>query len=196
MRFSAGTKLGTYEIVDLLGKGGMGEVYRAFDSKLKRQVAIKVLPDGFSHDAQLRFQREAEVLASLNNPHIAAIYNLEDFGQSRFLVLELVEGDTVADRVARGPIPTNESLDIARQVAEALEAAHEKGITHRDLKPANIKITPGGNVKVLDFGLAKVLTDESVRADLSVTITIGVSRELMILGTPAYMSPEQSHVLS
>ena len=190
MAFSAGTRLGPYEIVELLGKGGMGEVYRARDSKLKREVAIKVLPDRFSQDAELRFQREAEVLASLNHPHIAAIYDLADFGPSRFLVLELVEGDTLADRVARGPIPVKESLVIASQVAEALEAAHEKGVTHRDLKPANIKITPDGNVKVLDFGLAKVLTDDAAGVDLSQVPT--VTREGVILGTPAYMSPEQA----
>ncbi len=187
--FSAGTKLGTYEIVGLLGAGGMGEVYRARDSKLKREVAIKVLPAGFSHDSESRLQREAEVLALLNHPHIAAIYDLADFGSSRFLVLELVEGDTLADRVARGPIPMNESLVIARQVAEALEAAHEKGITHRDLKPANIKITPDGNVKVLDFGLAKVLTDDASGAP---TLTVSETRAGVILGTPGYMSPEQA----
>ncbi|HYM10119.1 MAG TPA: protein kinase [Bryobacterales bacterium] len=194
MAFAAGTRLGTYEIVGLLGKGGMGEVYRARDSKLKREVAIKVLPEGFSRQAEQRFQREAEVLASLNHPHIAAIYDLADSGNGRFLILELVEGDTLADRVARGPIPVNESLEIARQVAEALEAAHEKGILHRDLKPANVKITPDGNVKVLDFGLAKVLTDDDDGVDLSQerTVTIGGSREVLILGTPAYMSPEQA----
>ena len=138
MNFIAGTKLGTYDIVSPLGSGGMGEVYRARDSKLKREVAIKVLPDAFSHDAErvARFQREAEVLASLNHPHIAAIYDLGNFGESRFLVLELVEGETLADRIARGRITIEESLVIAKQIAEAFEAAHEKGITHRDLKPA------------------------------------------------------------
>ena len=154
MTLNAGTKLGNYEIVGSLGAGGMGEVYRARDSKLKREVAIKVLPDAFARDAErvARFQREAEVLASLNHPHIAAIHDLAEFGESRFLVLELVEGETLADRIARGPIPIDESLAIAKQIAEALEAAHEKGITHRDLKPANIKLANGGNVKVLDFG--------------------------------------------
>src|SRR5688500_10405479 len=136
----------------------MGEVYRARDSKLKREVAIKSLPEGFAHDSErlARFQREAEVLASLSHPNIAAIYDLADHGTSRFLVLELVEGDNLADRIGRGAIPIEDALPIAKQIAEALEAAHEKGITHRDLKPANIKITPEGNVKVLDFGLAKV----------------------------------------
>src|SRR5712691_1335908 len=158
MTFSAGTKLGTFEIVGPLGSGGMGEVYRAKDSKLKREVAIKLLPDELSRDAErvARFQREAEVLASLNHPHIAAIYDLARFGESRFLVLELVEGETLADRIARGPIPINEALPIAKQIAEALEAAHEKGIIHRDLKPANIKVRSDGTVKVLDFGLAKL----------------------------------------
>ena len=157
MTFSTGTKLGTYEIVGPLGAGGMGEVYRARDSRLKREVAIKVLPDAFSRDAErvARFQREAEILASLNHPHIAAIYDLADFGESRFLVLELVEGETLAERIGRGPIPIEESLVIAKQIAEAFEAAHEKGITHRDLKPANVKITPDSNVKVLDFGLRR-----------------------------------------
>src|SRR5437660_8379135 len=157
MTFTAGTKLGTYEIVGPLGKGGMGEVYRARDTKLKREVAIKVLPDAFARDADrvARFQREAEVLASLNHPHIAAVYDFVDLADSRFLVLELVEGETLADRIARGPIPIKEALAIAKQIAEALEAAHEKGIIHRDLKPANIKITADGSAKVLDFGLAK-----------------------------------------
>src|SRR3989441_7636332 len=146
MTLKTGTKLGTYEIVGPLGVGGMGEVYRAKDSKLKREIAIKVLPEAFSQDAERisRFQREAEVLASLNHPHIAAIYDLGSFGDSRFLVLELVEGDTLGDRIARGAIPLNEALSIASQIAEALEAAHEKGVIHRDLKPANIKLTIDG----------------------------------------------------
>src|ERR1051325_6364546 len=155
MTLSAGTKLGAYEIVELLGKGGMGEVYRARDSKLKREVAIKVLPEQFSRDSEARFEREAEILAALNHPHIAAIYDLAEFGGSHLLILELVEGDTLSDRIKRGPISLHAALAIAGQVAEALEAAHEKGIVHRDLKPANIKITPSANVKVLDFGLAK-----------------------------------------
>ena len=192
MTFSAGTRLGAYEIGELLGKGGMGEVYRARDAKLKREVAIKVLPEQFSRDAELRFQREAEILASLNHPHVAAIYDLAEFGAARVLVLELVEGDTLADRIDRGPIPLQESLAIARQVAEALEAAHEKGIIHRDLKPANIKITPENKVKVLDFGLAKVLTGDPGVVDMSQARTVtGGGREVAILGTPAYMSPEQ-----
>jgi len=151
MTFKTGTKFGTYEIVEALGAGGMGEVYRATDSRLKRDIAIKVLPDAFSLDAEsiARFQREAEVLASVNHPHIAAIYDLGSLEGSRFLILEFVEGDTLADRIARGAIPLNEALSIASQIAEALEAAHEKGIIHRDLKPADIKLTIDGNVKVL-----------------------------------------------
>src|SRR6266481_4533993 len=140
MTLPIGTQLGSHEITALLGKGGMGEVYRARDTKLKRDVAIKILPDEFSRDPERvsRFQREAEVLASLNHPHIAAIYDLAQFGESRFLVLELVEGETLAERLYRGPVPLDEALRIAKQIAEALEAAHEKGIIHRDLKPANI----------------------------------------------------------
>src|SRR6516225_2580446 len=158
MSVDVGRRLGLYEITALLGKGGMGEVYRARDTKLKRDVAIKTLPDEFSHDADRlsRFQREAEVLASLNHPNIAAIYDLQEAEGARFLVLELVEGETLADRIARGPIPVEEALDIAKHICETLEAAHEKGIIHRDLKPANVKITPDGKVKVLDFGLAKI----------------------------------------
>src|SRR5438128_10311898 len=158
MSLVAGTRLGAYEILSAIGAGGMGEVYRARDTKLGRDVALKVIPDTFALDPDrlARFQREAQVLASLNHPHIAAIYGFEDSGETHALVLELVEGETLADRIARGPIPLDEALPIAKQIAEALEAAHEQGIIHRDLKPANIKVTPGGAVKVLDFGLAKL----------------------------------------
>jgi eukaryotic-like serine/threonine-protein kinase len=189
-----GTQLGTYEITALLGKVGMGEVYRARDTKLKREVAIKILPDEFSSDAAgrvSRFQREAEVLASLNHPNIAAIYDLQKAGDKRFLVLELVEGETLAERIARGALPLEEASAIARQVAEALEAAHEIGIVHRDLKPANIKITRDGTVKVLDFGLAKVRQVGNVDPSEAAT-NLTVSKPGMILGTPAYMSPEQA----
>jgi len=157
MTLTIGSQLGSHEIIGLLGKGGMGEVYRARDLKLKREVAIKVLPDEFSFDTDrvARFQLEAEVLASLNHPSIAAIYDVQEAQGMRFLVLELVVGETLADRIARGPIPVEETLAIAKQIAEALEAAHERGIIHRDLKPANVKVTPDGKVKVLDFGLAK-----------------------------------------
>lgn len=195
MTLNAGTKLGTYEIVELLGAGGMGEVYRARDPKLKRDVAIKVLPNEFSRDAERlsRFQREAEVLASLNHPQIAAIYDLVQFGDSRALVLELVEGETLANRIARGSIPVNECLEMAKQIAEALEAAHEKGVTHRDLKPANIKITPRGAIKVLDFGLAKVVPQEGSGIDSSQAPTRPLKTgEGVILGTIGYMSPEQA----
>src|SRR6516162_7361272 len=159
MALPIGTKLGSHEITALLGKGGMGEVYRARDLKLKREVAIKILPDEFSLDPDRvsRFQREAEVLASLNHPNIAGIYDLEKENNATFLVLELVEGETLADRIKRGPLQVEEALQIGKSICEALEAAHENGVIHRDLKPANIKITADGKVKVLDFGLAKAI---------------------------------------
>src|SRR5438128_2116059 len=159
MNIIAGKVIGSSEVLSIVGRGGMGEVYRARDTKLKREVAIKILPEEFNRDPErlARFQREAEVLASLNHPNIAAIYDLEEAEGSRLLVLEFVEGETLAERIARGAIPVEEALDIARKICEALEAAHEKGITHRDLKPANIKVTPDGKVKVLDFGLAKAI---------------------------------------
>ena len=174
MALTIGTQLGSYEITALLGQGGMGEVYRATDKKLKRNVAIKILPDGFSNDADRlsRFQREAEVLASLNHPNIAAIYDLQEANGTRFLVLELVEGETLADRIQRGPIPIEEALKIAHSMCEALEAAHEKGVIHRDLKPANVKITPDGKVKLLDFGLAKVLEQGAGSSNFSDSPTL------------------------
>jgi eukaryotic-like serine/threonine-protein kinase len=176
-----GTKLGTYEVKSLLGKGGMGEVYRARDTRLKRDVAIKILPEEFSRDAHRvsRFQREAEVLASLNHPNIATIYDLQEANGSRFLILELVEGETLADRIARGPIPVDEAMTISKQIVEALDAAHERGIVHRDLKPGNIMIAKSG-VKVLDFGLARSGQDETV-----------LTESHIVMGTPAYMAPEQ-----
>jgi serine/threonine protein kinase len=153
MSVTSGTRLGPYEIVAPLGSGGMGEVYRARDTKLRREVALKVLPDTFAADPErlVRFTREARVLATLNHPNIAAIYGVEDSGAVHALVLELVEGPTLADRIAAGPIPIAEAAQIASQITEALEAAHEKGIVHRDLKPANVKVTPDDRVKVLDF---------------------------------------------
>src|SRR5437773_9142384 len=159
MSLSAGTRLGPYEILSALGAGGMGEVYRAHDTKLNRDVALKILPDAFASDPDrlARFTREAQTLAALNHSHIAHIHGLEDAGGVRALVMELVEGEDLAERIARGPIPLDEALPIARQIAEALEAAHEQGIIHRDLKPANIKVRDDGTVKVLDFGLAKAL---------------------------------------
>ena len=202
MTLSAGTRLGPYEIVAPLGVGGMGEVYRAADSTLKRQVAIKVLPPGLASDPDrlARFQREAEVLASLNHPQIAAVYGLEQGSNMKALVMELVEGPTLADRIARGPLALDEALPIARQIAEALDAAHAKGIVHRDLKPANIKVRDDGTVKVLDFGLAKLSDPETPGSpgdsdpSQSPTLTSPAARTGLgvILGTAAYMSPEQA----
>ena len=191
-----GKTLGRYQITNQIGKGGMGEVYQAKDQTLGRDVAIKVLPDEFAKDADrvARFQREAKLLASLNHPNIAAIYGLEESCGTKFLVLELVEGDTLADRIRAGPIPVEEALKLALQIAEALEAAHEKGIIHRDLKPANIKVTPDGKVKVLDFGLAKAFAGEQAELNLSNSPTLSEAATLqgVILGTAAYMSPEQA----
>jgi hypothetical protein len=193
MSVSVGTRLGPYEIVGGLGAGGMGEVYRARDSRLGREVAIKVLPAAFSADPDrlARFEREARLLAALNHPHIGAIYGIEEDGGVRALVLELVEGETLAERCQR-PIPLAEALGIGRQIAEALDAAHQRGIVHRDLKPANVKIALDGNVKVLDFGLAKAAAPESSSADLSATAAFDGTREGIILGTAGYMSPEQA----
>src|SRR5262249_27752882 len=156
---SSRSRLGPYEVVAAIGAGGMGEVYRARDTKLNRDVAIKILAEAFAVDAErlARFKREAQVLASLNHPNIAAIYGFEDSAGVHALILELVDGPTLADHIAQGPMPLDEALPIARQISEALEAAHEKGVIHRDLKPANIKLTTDGAVKVLDFGLAKLL---------------------------------------
>ncbi|MDO8680153.1 MAG: serine/threonine-protein kinase [Acidobacteriota bacterium] len=201
MALDPGTRLGVYEVVALLGAGGMGEVYRARDTKLNRDVAIKVLLPSVAGDPDrlARFSREAQVLASLNHPNIAHIHGLEESGGVTALILELVEGEDLAQRIARGPIPIDEALPIARQVAEALEAAHEQGIIHRDLKPANIKVRPDGTVKVLDFGLAKAVdppagTAAAAALANSPTLTspammTGVG---VILGTAAYMSPEQA----
>jgi serine/threonine-protein kinase len=193
-----GTRLGTYEIAAQIGAGGMGEVYRALDTNLGRHVAIKILPDTFAHDPErlARFEREAKTLASLNHPNIAQVYGLEKADGIRALVMELVEGPTLADRIAQGPVPVDEALPIARQIAEALEAAHEKGIVHRDLKPANIKLRPDGTVKVLDFGLAKAADPAgvgSVVTSMSPTITTpAMTQAGVLLGTAAYMSPEQA----
>jgi len=159
MSLTAGMRIGPYEVTSPLGEGGMGVVFRARDVKLQRDVALKLLPDHFAEDSDrlARFQREAQVLASLNHPNIAQIYGLEDSAAQRCIVMELVEGKTLDDRLRRGPIPIEETLHVARQVCEALEAAHEKGIIHRDLKPANIKLTPDGKVKVLDFGFLSIV---------------------------------------
>src|SRR5271169_1880456 len=162
MTLTPGTRLGVYEVVAQIGAGGMGEVYRAHDTRLNRDVALKVLPEAFSRDMErmARFEREAKVLASLNHTNIAAIYGFEESGPIRALVMELVEGPTLADRIRGGAIPVDEALPIARQVADAVEYAHDKNVIHRDLKPANIKVKTDGTVKVLDFGLAKALSDE------------------------------------
>src|SRR5262245_38296968 len=191
MALSTGQRFGPYEIIGLLGAGGMGEVYRARDAKLNRDVAIKVLPDLVAADAErlARFTREAQTLAALNHPNIAHIHGFEE----RALVMELVEGEDLAARIARGRLPLAETLPIASQIAEALEAAHEKGIVHRDLKPANVKVRPDGMVKVLDFGLAKSLNTESEQhVDNSPTRTSNATQHGVVLGTAAYMSPEQA----
>jgi serine/threonine protein kinase/Tol biopolymer transport system component len=187
----AGTRLGHYEIQSPLGRGGMGEVWQARDSRLRRQVAVKMLPEALAHDPDrlARLEREAELLATLNHPNIAAIYGLEEHAGTRFLILELVEGGTLDDRILRGAVPVDEALALAAQIAQAIEAAHDKGVVHRDLKPANIKVTRDGQIKVLDFGLAKALAPlpgEVATAEMRLTQT-GV-----VMGTPAYMSPEQA----
>ena len=195
MIMQPGIQLGHYTILSALGKGGMGEVWRARDTKLGRDVAIKTLPGEFAEDSDrlARFEREARMLAALNHPHIAAIHGFERADGVQFLVLELVEGDTLADRIARGPIPVEESIKLAIQIAEALEAAHEKGVVHRDLKPANIKMTSTGEIKILDFGLAKALAEEpEVSLSNSPTLSLAATKQGYILGTAAYMSPEQA----
>ena len=187
MSLGVGTRLGHYTVTAKLGEGGMGEVWRATDTQLNRDVALKILPEAFSRepDRLARFQREAQVLASLNHPNIAQIHGIEDEEEgTRALVLELVEGPTLADRISTGPIPFDEALPIAKQIAEALEAAHEAGVIHRDLKPANIKVREDGTVKVLDFGLAKAL-DPSPTSDpnLSPTLTAAATQMGVIMGT-------------
>jgi serine/threonine protein kinase len=198
MSLASGVRLGPYEITAPLGAGGMGEVYRATDTNLKRAVAIKVLPESLATDAGrlARFQREAEVLAALNHPHIAAIYGLERSDGVTALIMELVEGPMLADRIDEGPIPVEETIAIARQISEGLEAAHSQGIIHRDLKPANIKVRPDGSVKVLDFGLAKAPQPAGLAASGALSSPTITSPALMtaagvLLGTAAYMSPEQ-----
>jgi serine/threonine-protein kinase len=197
MALAAGTKLGSYEVAAQIGAGGMGEVYRAHDTKLGRDVAIKVLPEAFAHDPERlsRFQREAKMLAALNHPNIATIYGLEQSSGTNYLVMELVAGENLAERVKReGAVPIEEALTIAKQIAEALEAAHEKGIIHRDLKPANVKVTPEGKVKVLDFGLAKAFAGDASTESMSnsPTLSHAATMQGVILGTAAYMSPEQA----
>ena len=195
MSLGVGARLGHYNVTAKLGEGGMGEVWRATDTQLDRDVALKVLPEAFTSDPDrlARFEREAKVLASLNHPGIAAIYGIEEQDDTRALVLELVEGPTLADRISKGPIPLDEALPIAKQIAEALEAAHEAGVIHRDLKPANIKVREDGTVKVLDFGLAKAL-DPNPAGDpsQSPTLTAAATQMGMVIGTAAYMAPEQA----
>ncbi len=196
MALTSGNRVGPYEVLAAIGVGGMGEVYRAHDSKLGRDVALKVLPEAFARDAErmARFQREAKVLASLNHPNIASIYGLEDSGSAHALVMELIEGPTLADRIKAGPIPIDDAVQIARQICEALEYAHERGIVHRDLKPANVKVTTDDAVKVLDFGLAKALENDASSIDISTSPTISrmATQAGVLLGTAAYMSPEQA----
>ena len=197
MMLVAGSKLGPYEIIGAIGAGGMGEVYQAHDTKLGRDVAIKILPEAFAHDPERlsRFQREAKMLASLNHPNIATIHGLEHSNGTSYLVMELVSGETLAERVKRdGAVPIEEALAICKQIAEALEAAHEKGIIHRDLKPANVKVTPEGKVKVLDFGLAKAFAGDVADSNPSQSPTLSMAATMhgVILGTAAYMSPEQA----
>ena len=199
MALIPGTRLGVYDIIAAIGEGGMGQVWRGTDTTLGRQVAIKILPDAFAADPDrlARFEREAKTLASLNHPHIAAIYGFEKSSGMHALVMELVEGEELSQRIGRGAIPLDEALPIAKQIAEALEAAHEQGIIHRDLKPANVKARPDGTVKVLDFGLAKAMDSgpgpKTQDPSLSPTITTpAMTQAGMILGTAAYMAPEQA----
>src|SRR5262245_11130729 len=195
MSFTPGTRIGAYEVTSQLGEGGMGVVFRARDTKLLRDAALKVLPDHFADDPERLslLQREAQLLASLNHPNIAQIYGLEQIKNTGCIVMELVEGETLADKLKKGPLPFDEALEIAKQIADALAAAHERGIVHRDLKPANIKLMPSGTVKVLDFGLAKVLSSPAEKTDLS-TMPTKASGSITgsIVGTVGYMSPEQA----
>ena len=198
MPLQPGTRLAHYDVTSLLGEGGMGQVWQATDTQLGREVALKILPDAFAADPDrlARFKREAQILASLNHPNIAAIYGIEEAEGTRALVLELVEGPTLADRISKGPIPLDEALPIAKQIAAALEAAHEQGVIHRDLKPANIKVKDDGTVKVLDFGLAKAFQPDMGHPGLSqsptISLTAAATQMGVILGTAAYMAPEQA----
>jgi serine/threonine-protein kinase len=188
MPLARDSRIGQYEIVALIGAGGMGEVYRARDPRLNRDVALKILPQRFAQEPQrlLRFRREARVLASLNHPNIASIHGLEESGETTALVLELIDGPTLADRLLESALPIDEALAIAGQIADALEAAHESGIVHRDLKPANIKQRPDGRVKVLDFGIAKAVHNDSSETRTDITV------RSVIRGTPAFIAPEQA----
>src|SRR5512140_3435874 len=194
MPLEPGSRLGTFEVLSRLGAGGMGEVWKARDMRLQRDVAIKVLPEAFAQDADrlARFTREAHVLVSLEHPHIAAIYSFEEIDDVRFLVLELVSGETLKQRIVRAPVSANEAIRFALQIADALEAAHDKGILHRDLKPANVNVTPEG--KLLDFGLAKAFALGAASPEISHSPTIAAdpTHQGVVLGTASYMSPEQA----
>jgi WD40 repeat protein len=195
MSITSGSRVGPYEVTSQLGEGGMGVVFRGRDSRLQRDVALKVLPEQFASDPDRlsRFEREAQLLASLNHANIAQIYGLEQADGATCIVMELVEGETLADRIARGPLPMDEAIDISRQIAEALATAHDRGIVHRDLKPANIKLTPNGKVKVLDFGLAKALGPKTAESGISMVPTLATGSIVgAVVGTPGYMSPEQA----
>jgi serine/threonine protein kinase len=191
MTLAAGSRLLHYEVLGPLGAGAMGEVYRARDTKLGREVAIKVLPEHFADDEERlkRFEREAKTLASLNHPSVAQIHGVDQVGDTCFLVLELVPGESLEERLKRGPLPLDEALDVAKQIAEGLEAAHEAGVIHRDLKPANVRVTPDGKVKVLDFGLAKPASESHAGSSTDSVLSTEAGR---LLGTPTYMAPEHA----
>src|SRR5688572_13614900 len=192
MPLTKGTRLGPYEILEPLGQGGMGEVYRARDERLQRDIAVKVIhPELVTADSLGRFRREARVLAALAHPNVANVYELDEVDGTAFLVMEIVPGDTLADRLVSGPLAISDVFRIAGQVAAALEAVHDKGIVHRDLKPSNIKVTRDGLVKVLDFGLAKPVVEHAATRSHLATATVGATREGVVVGTVAYMSPEQ-----
>ncbi|MDX1384884.1 MAG: serine/threonine-protein kinase, partial [Thermoanaerobaculia bacterium] len=193
-----GSSIGHFEITAKVGEGGMGEVYRATDTKLRREVAVKVLPEGLAGDEQRmsRFEREAQLLAALSHPNIASIFGVEESAGTKALVMEMVEGENLSDRLQRSSLSIEETAKIAFQIAAALESAHEKGVVHRDLKPANVKVTPDGTVKVLDFGLAKAMepekSDSSPDLTQSPTLSLAATQAGLILGTAGYMSPEQA----
>ena len=194
MSLEDGTRLGAFEILGSLGAGGMGEVYRARDTKLDRDVAVKILPKKLAErpERMVRFEREAKLLAALDHPHIGAIHGLHEEEGLHFLVMELVEGKTLAQRLGRGALPVRDALELARQIAEALEAAHTKGIIHRELKPANIMLTPDDRAKLLDFGLGKVLANDTLDSSLETEMTPDATTEGVVVGTAPYMSPEQA----
>jgi serine/threonine-protein kinase len=196
MGIATGSRFGPYEVTGLIGAGGMGEVYRATDTRLGRQVAIKTLPESLAADADrlARFEREAKLLAALNHAHIASVYNLDRHEGTLYLAMELVEGVSLEERLKTGALPVNEALPLALQIAQALEAAHEKGVVHRDLKPANIMLTPAGLVKVLDFGLAKAFSTDPAQATVaqSPALSLAMTQQGLILGTAGYMAPEQA----